>query len=506
MTTGNPFGIGLPVNLRPEDIAALMSRVPMAPAQGFTPPDAPQTDQGQAPQAAIPVAPAPAAQPMPLAPPVARATPPAPDPAPTTGSAPSAAPSPIAQPPAKAADAGGESGGFLKAWKALADTGLGDQALAFGAGLLSAPGGEGWGKAFDNLSRVSATSATTDLAKQKLAQEQAKLARETAGENATRQYLLGKGFDPNLATAAMSSPIVLQSVLAQMNKDPSRVTIGGNIYELKPGERPGASNMLGSAEASPDAVRAKAQAQAEGTAAGKPDDTFSLVPDQERVQLGLPAGAYQKDSKGKITPINPPGGTSVNIDLGKKANQELDSTMIKGIDESRQKALGAVQTIDAINRQKQSLESGIVAGWGADWRTQARAAAAQILGIPDDYVKNSQLFDQAATQKAAALAKAISQSGHTTNMDLQFGKTISSGDRSSVEAALRAGVEAQELLAKEEIKKHNDSVDRFVGVMPEAKDRAGWFRVQQPEIYQYQPRTPDRSAVEAEMRRRGMMK
>ncbi len=91
--------------------------------------------------------------------------------------------------------------------------------------------------------------------------------------------------------------------------------------------------------------------------------------------------------------------------LPQKANAELDQAAVKAITESRAKAEGAIGTIAAINRQKEAIDKGIVSGAGADWRTQARAVAAQVLGIPNSYVTQSQLFDQAATQKSAELAK-----------------------------------------------------------------------------------------------------
>jgi hypothetical protein len=236
-------------------------------------------------------------------------------------------------------------------------------------------------------------------------------------------------------------------------------------------------------------------------------------PEVVRLRLLAPDGQVVAPPPG--TPAGTPGYydekgaphvalTQGTNQLPQKANLELDQAAVKAITESRAKAEGAIGTLGAINRQKEALDKGIVAGAGADWRTQARAITAQVLGIPDSYVTNSQLFDQAATQKSAELAKAISQAGHTTNMDLQLGKTISSGDRSSVEAALRAGIEAQEILAKKTIEHHNASVDRFA--TPETAQRAGFFKVEQPEVYQYKPAAPDRSAVEAEMRRRGMMR
>ncbi|WP_187276744.1 hypothetical protein, partial [Methylobacterium sp. WL93] len=403
----------------------------------------------------------------------------------------------------------------------LGDAGVGDQMMAFGSGLMSKHGfGAGAAAGFDNMQRASKDRAVTDLAKADLSLKQRKIAQETAalGGNAA---IIKRAF-PTLSDA--------EAIAAGSN--------GGQVTEaLKILRDPNHGR-----ENDPAIVKARAQAQAEGTAAGskddvqivtRPDGSIAAVnksqigePNAAAVTTVAPAtggtriwGAPGPDGQVVQAPPNTPAGTPGYYDekgaphvsltqgtnqLPQKANTELDAAAVKAITESRAKAEGAVGTIAAINRQKEALDNGIVSGAGADWRTKARAITAQILGIPDSYVTQSQLFDQAATQKSAELAKAISQSGHTTNMDLQLGKTISSGDRSSVEAALRAGIEAQEILAKKTIEHHNSSVDRFA--TPETAQRAGFFKVEQPEIYQYKPTAPDRSAVETELRRRGMMR
>ncbi|MCJ2066089.1 hypothetical protein MKK63_25790, partial [Methylobacterium sp. J-088] len=94
-----------------------------------------------------------------------------------------------------------------------------------------------------------------------------------------------------------------------------------------------------------------------------------------------------------------------------------------------QKAQGAVGTLAAISRQKEALDKGVLSGSGADWRTQAQAIGAQLLGIDPSSLNASYSFDAAPTQKQAELAQAGSQAGHTTKMALQPGKAIAGGYR-----------------------------------------------------------------------------
>ncbi|WP_375453711.1 transglycosylase SLT domain-containing protein [uncultured Methylobacterium sp.] len=254
----------------------------------------------------------------------------------------------------------------------------------------------------------------------------------------------------------------------------------------------------------------------------------SLVDPAERAAAGVPAdfkGAVQQDATGRLL-YPSPGGVNVTNNLGPKANEALDGTIIKKIEESQSKAEGAVGTIKAINRQKEALDKGLVSGWGANWQTQARAAAAKLLGLPDEALTSSEVFDAASTQKSAELAKAISQAGHTTNMDLQLGKTIAGGNRETTEKAIRAIVEAQERLALDTIEEHNRKVDKFGKINPAVADRAAWFRMEAPEVYRYgqdraragggtapasaapSPAVPglSRADLEAEARRRGLIR
>lgn len=410
-----------------------------------------------------------------------------------------------------------------------------DLLINLGIGLLSTPGwGQGAAVGLKGYQDSIPKRAAADLARAEFGLKARKAQQEQGVQNLTARAIMTKlpGTSAEDAVALAGNPDFVKSFLSGNYGAPEGyVRTSTGLVPVA-----GGPQDLGT-------LKARAQAQAEGTAAGAKDDVQVITrPDGSIVGVNK-SRIGETDGPSALIPVAPatggarvwgtigadgrviepppgtPAGTPGAYDekgmphvaltqgtnqLPQKANAELDQAAVKAITESRAKAEGAIGTIAAINRQKEALDRGIVAGAGANWRTQARAITAQVLGIPDSYVTNSQLFDQAATQKSAELAKAISQSGHTTNLDLQLGKTISSGDRSSVEAALRAGIEAQEILAKNTIAHHNASVDRFA--TPETAQRAGFFKVEQPEIYQYRPAAPDRAAVEAEMRRRGMIR
>lgn len=452
-----------------------------------------------------------------------------------TGSVPAAgSPAPAPAAPQAAAEPSFFDG-IRSGLRSLNANGGSDLLMSLGTGLMSTPGFfRGAAAGFKNYQDNEGKRAASSLAQAEFGLKARNVQQEQGVQNMTARAIMTKmpGTSPEDAVALAGNPDFVKSFLSGNYGAPEGYVRTSN----------GLVPVAGGPQ-DPNALKARAQAQAEGTAAGAKDDVQVITrPDGSIVGVNksrigeadgpsplmpvAPAtsstrvwGTPGPDGQAVAPPPGTPPGTPGYYDekgaphvaltqgtnqLPQKANAELDQAAVKAITESRAKAEGAIGTLGAINRQKEALDKGIVAGAGADWRTQARAITAQVLGIPDSYVTNSQLFDQAATQKSAELAKAISQAGHTTNMDLQLGKTISSGDRSSVEAALRAGIEAQEILAKRTIEHHNASVDRFA--TPETAQRAGFFKVEQPEVYQYKPAAPDRSAVESEMRRRGMMR
>lgn len=384
-----PAGLGLPAPA-PQGVGAF------PPSFGFgsmpTPPAASQRVaavappvRGPSPAPALDAAPAPTPVPPPPARPPEFAAPAQAD-MPAVGAVPAQGQAaPIAEK---------EGPGFGAILSKLGDAGIGDQMMAFGSGLMTRRGiGPGIAAGFDGMQKAAKDRAATGLATAEMDLKRQKLAKEAQGENATRTWLLGKGMSGDLATAAMSSPAVLQSVLSQMNKDPSRVTIGGNIYELKPGQRPDASNLLGPAEAGPDTIRDRAKAQAEGAAAGKPDETYTPLAEDDRVARGYPAGSYQVDSKGKVSPINPTGTT---INMG--AEKAQDATVGKGYGDYQldmaTKGRNAGSTLNTLALMEQAMKTpGFYSGVGGEGVKRANQFLGA-LGVKDSRAASAaEVFD-----------------------------------------------------------------------------------------------------------------
>ncbi|MCJ2116548.1 hypothetical protein MKK65_08135 [Methylobacterium sp. J-001] len=315
--------------------------------------------------------------------------------------------------------------------------------------------------------------------------EQIRFIQQQQGLQATRKYLAGRGLPADQVEAAVLNPAILSAVQQQMaQKSPQQL------------QDEAAASARGARLGGPQLTDKVAEAEAlAGVKDAHAKDDIVMVPDGQGGTIavnksnlfpGKDAGAAGGDAGGDATTR-----TIIPGHPDKKANEGLDKLIGDNITGGYQKAQGAVGTLAAISRQKEALDKGVIAGSGADWRTQAQAIGAQLLGIDPSQLNASYSFDAASTQKQAELAKAVSQAGHTTNMDLQLGKTIAGGDRSKTEQALRQIVDAQEQLARDAIDRHNAALDKYAKIAPEAAARTGFFKVETPEVYKYGQSTPN---------------
>lgn len=357
--------------------------------------------------------------------------------------------------------------------------GGGDLLTSLGIGLMSTPGfGRGAAAGLKAYQDNEGKRAASDLARAEFGLKVRKDAQEQRQLTGNAQYVTNKipGISPDQA-----------------------LTLGGNptfMNELFKGILP-PSELYRQYTDDKGNTWSQNTRTGQSTVALKADDDKTqrpLTDPAERAKYGIAADdpkPYQVDANNKVSAIGG-GGTSVSVDLGKKAAGEADAQILKKIDTSYDKAQGAIGTLGAISRQKQALDQGIIAGWGSNLRTNAQAMAEQLLGItPDEKLSPTYTFDAASKQKGAELAKAISQAGHTTNMDLNLGNTIAGGDRDKTERALRSIIDAQELLARDTITRHNSGVDKYIGSSPDMKDRMGWYHVEAPDVYRYGQGTPN---------------
>ncbi|MFF9549418.1 RNA-binding protein [Methylobacterium fujisawaense] len=325
---------------------------------------------------------------------------------PLSGQPVSGSPKPIA--PAQGAK---PEGGFDlgSALSRMSQSGLSDQLIAIGAGILSGRNfGEGLGQGLSNAQKTATAAAANQL-------QQLKLQREQAALTGNAQIL--KRAYPNLSDselAAMATNSGTVTTALQILRDPThgmpktpeqmqaeaRAQAAGTMEGgAKPLDRIQAEAQAQSAGAMSgnvkplDRIEAEARAQSAGAAAGKPDETYTPLSEADRVARGLPAGAYQVDSKNKVSPINPTGTT---INMG--AEKAQDATVGKAYGdyqvELATKGRNAANTLNSLALMEQAMKTpGFYSGVGGEGVKRANQFLAA-LGVKDPRAASAtEVFD-----------------------------------------------------------------------------------------------------------------
>ena len=450
-------GLSLFGALSPADIARLMSQArPMEPQadevpaatppgfSGFVPPSAPTMQplapapaspapmplapapapqaEAPAPRAAAPLAPSPAALPslvgqsppalpQPSVPAPGRPVSPMPSdeeadkPTPNAVPAQGRAPLSIAPPtaptspsvPASPAAAEPSFGDRLS-------TGLkqnGDLLIGLGTGLMSTRGfGPGLAAGLQYAQKSEKDQAVTDLAKAEFGLKQQKAAQEQRALTGNAQYVMGKipGISADQAVTLGSNSTFMnelfKGILPPTELYKQYTDTNGNIWNQN--ARTGQATVALKADE---------------------DKTVTPVSEDDRVKLGLPAGSYQKDANGKISPINPTGTT---INMG--AEKAQDATVGKAYGDLQvdlsTKGRNAASTLNTLSLMEQAMKTpGFYSGVGGEGVKRANQALAA-LGVKD-----------AKAASAAEVFDALSNKVVLDGLGGSLGAGISNTDR-----------------------------------------------------------------------------
>ncbi|MGG3814206.1 hypothetical protein ABEV34_21540 [Methylorubrum rhodesianum] len=351
--SASPFGFG--ASMAPEDLARLFGRMPIGAPQGFAPIAENEADVQRLERATgmVPASSSPApragladvaasSQPGAMTVPLPPARPPefsTPD-----ADAPAAGAVPIMAAPAAASPASPQEPSLGDRFlKGLKDNG--DYLGALGAGLLSSPTWAGGISAGIQLaSKGEKDRAVTDLAKAEYGLKARKLAQETGAL---------KG---NAAILKKAYPFLSDEEAAAQGSNSSAVT---EAFKVLRDPNHGREN-------DPAVIFEKAKAQAGGANAAKPDESYVQLPEQERVSLGLPAGAYQRDSKGKISPVNPTG-TTINMGAEKAQDAEIGKAYGKQFVDYQQSGRNAGAKLNTLALMEQAMKMpGFYSGTGGE--------------------------------------------------------------------------------------------------------------------------------------------
>lgn len=300
-------------------------------------------------------------------------------PAPATPAAPATTGSTSAPSAASSAPAAASEPSFLdRIGSGLRDVATDrDLLMNLGIGLMSTPGwGQGAAAGLKGYQDSIPKRAAADLARAEFGLKVRKDAQEQRQLSGNAQYVASKipGISPEQA-----------------------LTLGGNstfMNELFKGVLPPAELYKQYTDADGNRWNRNERTGQETVALqAKDDKTVTPVPEADRVALGLPAGSYQKDANGKISPINATGTT---INMG--AEKAQDATVGKAYGDYQvdlaTKGRNAGNTLNSLALMEQAARSpNFYSGTGAETVKRANQFLVA-MGVKDaNYTKPTEVFD-----------------------------------------------------------------------------------------------------------------
>lgn len=385
----------------------------------------------------------------------------------------------------------GPGGSFFERFaKGLNNPAIGDLLFNVGIGLMS---NRGFGPGIAaGLQGYQANQG--NQTKQLLQQYQ--LMQQIQGQNAIRTALKGKA-SPEMIEAAALNPSVLSSVLQQQNKDPQQFTVGGNIFLGRPDQDPSTWRQLGPAAGPPSGYAPSPTGTGVSFIPGGPEDPEVKKRNAEATASTKPQYVKMKDEQGtehvyladpETGALSKPPGLAEGTGSGTNpyATGKFNSDQAKAAGFS-DRMLGS----EPVLRQFETLNSG-------------NALGATIAGMAPNSMKSTerQQMDQAQrdfinAQLRRESGAAISQ-GEFDNARSQY--FPQPGDASEVIAQKRRNRQtAIEAMAREGGSSYRPKsvFDEQGNIVPFGQ--SGGQRTETPA-------QPSRAQLEAEARRRGLIK
>lgn len=248
-----------------------------------------------------------------------------------------------------------------------------------------------------------------------------------------------------------------------------------------------------------------------------PLDQDVMRPDGTMVRPGTPkTDVMSPEALAQKKELAAAGRAQTNVTVGGGSDKQVFDTIEKSAEAARAAATG----LQSIREARRAVEAGGIFGAGADTRLALQKLGAQ-LGVADTKgIINTETFRSAIAPQVAALMKATVGSTQISNADREFAEKASGGSISLDPGSIARLLDIMERGSVGILDGHKSRLD---AVYPEAEGKfareRALFGVQAPEPpaapapavapgggAPAPAATPDRSAIEAEMRRRGLLK
>lgn len=237
----------------------------------------------------------------------------------------------------------------------------------------------------------------------------------------------------------------------------------------------------------------------------KPKDQSRPMTAEERKAFGVPEHIPASIDMTTNKPSYGPAGTTVTTNVGGGSDKQIFDTMDTRANEARTIASG----LTGLREARAAIQGGAITG----------AAANQVLGLQkigaalglsnSDKIVNTETFRAAIAPQVAAVLKSTVGTANISNTDREFAEKAAGGNITLDEKSISRLLDIMEKASVGKLTAHQKTLEK-VYPDPEkyARERA-LFGVDMPaEIpapVQAAPASPDRGAIEQEMRRRKLI-
>lgn len=169
-----------------------------------------------------------------------------------------------------------------------------------------------------------------------------------------------------------------------------------------------------------------------------------------------------------ITGDKPPASvTNVNMKQESAFEGELGKENVKDIKGTQAKAKEAVIGINTIHQARNLLDSGVITGVGAEYRTKFGQALQQMgFSKSDNKIANTQAFTALMASNVGQMIKQFGAGTGLSDADREFATKMAGGDISIDEQSIRKILDLNEKASRNVIKLHNQSVKGIKSMIP----------------------------------------
>jgi len=205
------------------------------------------------------------------------------------------------------------------------------------------------------------------------------------------------------------------------------------------------------------------------------------------------------------------GAVNVNTNVGGGTDKQIFDTM----DESAKAARATATGLTGLREARAALEGGAITGFGANQMLDFRKLGSALGLANSDKIVNTETFRAAIAPQVAAVMKSTVGTTNISNSDREFAAKAAGGDITLDGKSIARLLDIMERAGTTQLEGHQKRLEK---VYPDAnkysRERAVFGVDMPPPVMAPPPGapqagpvvTPDRSALEAEMRRRGLLK